>query len=247
MVGDGEAVVYRGLRWNGIKQLQRYVRNVRITTADVRGTGFLVSRSSETTLVGIATAAHVVLKAKSLRQRIRIDHYASGETLVLRHTEREILHEDRDNDTAALMMDGSKLPLPKQVLGLIGKGKTKKVGVELGWLGFPAVAEDDSLCFFSGRISAYMRKDKTYLIDGVAIHGVSGGPAFSIGGNSVEIVGVVSHYRPNRETGEALPGMSVAQQVHQFQWLAKELKTLDEAAKKSEASKKRRREASGRG
>jgi len=221
---------------------------VRITTPDLTGTGllvgtgFLVSRSSETPLVGIAIAAHVVLNAKSSRQRITIEHYASGKTVVLKHTEREILHESSDNDTAALMMDGAKLPLPKRVLGLIGEGKTKKVGVELGWLGFPTVAMDGSLCFFSGRVSAYLGKDKTYLVDGVAINGVSGGPAFSIAGDSVQVVGVVSGYILNRdtETGEALHNVSVVQHVHQFQWLAKELKTLDAASRKSDASKKKR-------
>jgi hypothetical protein len=114
---------------------------------------------------------------------------------------------------------------------VIPEGKIKKVGVELGWVGFPAVSPR-SLCFFSGRVSARMRNDKTYLVDGVAINGVSGGPAFSCSGNAVELVGVVSAYIANRATGEILPGLAVVQDVHQFQVLAKQLKSLDEAATK---------------
>jgi len=66
----------------------------------------------------------------------------------------------------------------------------------------------------------------------VAINGVSGGPAFTCSGTSVEVVGVVSAYIANRATGETLPGLAVVQDVYQFQWVAKQLQTLDEAAKK---------------
>lgn len=226
------------MEWHdAIVKISPYI--VRVSTPDGSGTGFLVSRSSESPLVAIATAVHVVEDADTWRQPIRIDHYASGEALLLDFNDREVIFEDSDDDTAAIMMDGSKLPLPQDVLPLIGEGKTKKVGVELGWVGFPAVSPG-SLCFFSGRVSARLRANKTYLVDGVAINGVSGGPAFSCAGDSVDVVGVVSAYIPNRATGETLPGLAVVQHVQQFQWLAKELKNLDEAAKKSDALKRKR-------
>ena len=44
-------------------------------------------------------------------------------------------------------------------------------------IGFPTI-EPYKLCFFSGSISAGRDDDSAYLIDGVAINGVSGGPVF---------------------------------------------------------------------
>ena len=70
------------------------------------------------------------------------------------------------------------------------QGKFLRVGNEIGWLGFPAV-ETTSLCFFGGRISAWNDTAKFYFVDGVAIHGVSGGPAFFLTHPEPMLVGVV--------------------------------------------------------
>ena len=96
----------------------------------------------------------------------------------------------------------------------------------MGWLGYPAIPRA-SLCFFSGRISAWVEAENAYLVDGVAINGVSGGPAFIITG--AMLVGVVSAYIPNRATGEPLPGLAVVRNVNQFHDLAQTFKNLDEA------------------
>ncbi len=101
----------------------------------------------------------------------------------------------------------------------------------MGWLGFPAVAPYD-LCFFSGKISARQEYRKAYLIDGVAINGVSGGPV--IHGNAVDgiqIVGTVSAYQANRATGETLPGLLIAQDVSHFHDVASRIQSIDEANK----------------
>jgi hypothetical protein len=85
------------------------------------------------------------------------------------------------------------------------------IGAEVGWLGFPAIAQY-TLCFFSGNVSAWQEWRNAYLIDGVAINGVSGGPViYSTPTDGVQIVGCISAYRANRATGEALPGLSIAQ------------------------------------
>ena len=61
------------------------------------------------------------------------------------------------------------------------------------------------LCFFHGFISGYFNDPPTYLVDGVAINGVSGGPAFD---NRVHIIGLVSAYIPNRvDRQTTLPGL----------------------------------------
>jgi hypothetical protein len=172
----------------------------------------------------------VVDSAHLWEDPIRISHHTSGKTVLLHHDERGIFLET-GNDTAAIVFQRGQLPLPTTTLPLIREGKVTKVGVELGWLGFPAVSPAD-LCFFSGRVSAQIEDDSAYLVDGVAINGVSGGPAFRCGDKNVVIVGVVSAYIPNRATGIVLPGLSVVRDVFQFQKLAKSFKSLDEAMQK---------------
>lgn len=66
-----------------------------------------------------------------------------------------------------------KFEIPEQLIELLPIEKHLKIAVPVGWLGFPAI-DPNTLCFFSGSISA--RQHSQYLIDGVAIHGVSGGP-----------------------------------------------------------------------
>jgi hypothetical protein len=83
-----------------------------------------------------------------------------------------------------------------------------------------------SLCFFSGHISAWLEPDEAYLVDGVAINGVSGGPAFI---PERMLIGVVSAYIPNRATGELLPGLAVVRGVQQFHDITDGFRSLDEA------------------
>ena len=72
------------------------------------------------------------------------------------------------------------------------------------------ISKPQKLCFFSGRVSAYLAEENAYLVDGVAINGVSGGPAFHETG---KIIGLVTAYIVNRATGEALPGVSLIRSV----------------------------------
>ena len=103
------------------------------------------------------------------------------------------------------------------------------IGVDIGWLGFPAI-EPNTLCFFAGTISARQGQRKVYLIDGVAINGVSGGPVFHCPTpGEVLIIGSVSAYHANRVTGEALPGLLRAQDVSHFHDAAQWIRNIDEA------------------
>ncbi len=105
------------------------------------------------------------------------------------------------------------------------------MGNKIGWLGFPAIPTA-SLCFFAGDVSAWVQSLSAYLVDGVAINGVSGGPAFHIlefDPGAVWIIGVFSAYMPNRATGEVLPGLSVVRDVSQFHELAPSFASLDQA------------------
>jgi hypothetical protein len=85
------------------------------------------------------------------------------------------------------------------------------------------------MCFFSGRVSAVRNEGREYLVDGVAINGVSGGPSFWNGGGTVTLMGVMSAYIANRATGETLPGLAVIQNVNQFHAVSKVFKSVDEA------------------
>lgn len=216
------------IEWNlAIEAVEPHI--VRITTPRGSGTGFLVSASADGSVCVIATAAHVVSDAHYWEQPIRVTHRSSSKTVLLRLAERAILLEE-DNDTAALIFAKGELPLPAQPLDLAPEGKFLKFGNEIGWLGFPAVAPAE-LCFFSGRVSAVRKGGREYLVDGVAINGVSGGPAFWNGGNRVTLMGVMSAYIANRATGETLPGLTVVQNVNQFHEVSKLFKSVDDAKK----------------
>ena len=196
---------------------------VRIWTPQGSGTGFLVSISKNTPMCAVATAAHVIAHAHYWEEPIRIEHQSSGKTLILRQADRA-MYVENEKDTAAIVFERGDLILPSEVLSLAPKAKYFKSGVEIGWLGYPAMPKA-SLCFFSGRISAWIQEDDAYLVDGVAINGVSGGPAF----RGDTLAGVVSAYIPNRNTGEVLPGLAVVRGVGQFHEVADSFKTLDDA------------------
>jgi len=214
------------MEWHqAIEQLSTYV--VRISTPRGSGTGWLVSLSKTSAVCAVATAAHVVDHAHFWEQPVRIHHAVSGQSLLLREADRAI-YLNEALDSAGIVFDRRSLPFPADALPLMTEGRHLKQGVEIGWLGFPAVASAE-LCFFSGRVSAYLEKDETYLVDGVAINGVSGGPAFQLQPSGPRIIGVISAYIPNRATGDVLPGVSVVRDVTQFQNLAREFKDFDDA------------------
>lgn len=203
----------------------------KIATPRGSGTGFLVSLSTKTDLIAIATAAHVIDSAHYWEEPIRIDHAGDGGSMFIREADRAILI-DEQKDSAAIVIARGHLDLPTVSLQLETEGKHLKVGNEIGWLGFPAIPGAE-LCFFTGTTSAWVSKEHAYLVDGVAINGVSGGPAFQMGANNqITLVGLVSAYAPNRATGETLPGLSIIRDVSQFHEVARRLKNLDEAKAK---------------
>lgn len=217
----------RRIEWHeGIEIVRSHV--VKISTPGGNGTGFFVARSQQG-FSAIATAAHVIDDAHYWEQPIRIEHAGTKKTILLRQSDRAIFL-DEAKDTAAILLDASELGFPEAPLDLITEGKYSKQGIEIGWLGFPAVSRQN-LCFFSGRISYYLEDHGSYLIDGVAINGVSGGPAFRLLFNKVDVIGVVSAYIANRSTGETLPGVAVVRDVIQFQELVKQFKSIGDAIK----------------
>jgi hypothetical protein len=205
---------------------------VHISTPRGSGTGWLVSLSATTDLCALATAAHVVDHAHYWEEPIRIFHPHSGVSVLLRAPDRAI-HLNTAIDSAAIVLHRGDLPLPTTTLPLTRSGYFTKPGVEIGWIGYPTMHQSNA-CFFSGRISHFDQPRNRYLVDGVAINGVSGGPTFlnSCPGSEedgLELIGIVSAYMVNRATGEALPGFAVIQDVSQYYDIAQRFANLDDA------------------
>lgn len=201
-------------------------RMVRIATPVGTGSGFLLPWASKSGLCAVATAAHVVDHAFYWEQPIRLDQVETGNSLLVRQEQRAIFL-NAPLDTAVVVFESGTIQPTEGDLAFVPEDKYLKVGNEVGWLGFPAITP--SLCFFSGRISAWRHDEKAYLIDGVAINGVSGGVVFALGVDEPRVVGVVSAYVPNRATGEVLPGLAVARDVSYLHQQATNFTSLDDA------------------
>jgi len=201
---------------------------VKIETPDGHGTGFLCFYNEDRSVCGIATANHVVSHADRWQHPIRIHHFSSGGVSLLKETERAI-HTDAFRDSAVIMIPSGRLDLPQEAIPLRPTNNRLPIGIEVGWLGFPGI-DEEAMCFFSGSVSAWQDFRKAYLIDGVAINGISGGPVVhSSMTDGVQIVGTITAYRANRLTGETLPGLSVAQDVSHFHDIMAKVRSIDEA------------------
>jgi hypothetical protein len=217
------------MEWHqATETLEPYV--VRITTPSGHGTGFFLT---DTTLEGtcaIATAAHVIDHAHYWEQPIRIEHHQSGKSLLLRPQDRAIFVE-ANKDIAGILFNKADLPLPTVPLELPPEDRTLKTGNEVAWLGFPALPWPN-LCFFGGKISSFVEAVDGYLVDGVAINGVSGGPTIIKLSDRITLVGVVSAYIANRATRETLPGVSLVRNIAPFRSYMQSFTSLDEAKNK---------------
>jgi hypothetical protein len=153
---------------------------VSISTQDGMGTGFLFAYNADRSIVAFATAAHVIEHAHDWKQPIKLRHYTSGHEIFIAADQR-VVFIDRRRDSASLLIrtgDAKEAKLPEAALPLLKADVVKRIGVDVGWAGFPLIAYPN-LCFFTGCVSSILSGDDSYLIDGVAIHGVSGGPLFS--------------------------------------------------------------------
>ncbi len=223
------------MNWNSIvEKVAPYV--VKIETPNGHGTGFLCLYNQDKSLLGIATAYHVVSEADEWQQPMRMRHLTSGSTVFLKEYERTILN-DFESDSAVILTKPSDLQLPENPIPLLPPSIPLAIGTEVGWLGFPSIAAF-TLCFFSGNISARQEWRRAYLIDGVAINGVSGGPViYSTETEGVQIVGTISAYISNNASGTTTPGLAVARDVSHFHDTISVIKNLDEAREKKQEQK----------
>jgi hypothetical protein len=121
-------------------------------------------------------------------------HDFSNPPLFLPEAQRIIFIDYSTNSAVILFPTFADLKLPNELVELRPVNSDIAIGVELGWLGFPALAPY-TLLFFSRNVSARQADRKAYLIDGVAIPGVSGGPViFSSVAEGCQFIGAVSAY-----------------------------------------------------
>ena len=198
-------------QWAGaVKAIRDHV--LLIETPGVRGTGFVIQPPPGTRFSTITTAMHVIVHAHEWREPLKLTHFPSGKQAFLDVNSR-VINLNPSRDMAIIHFSAQELPLPNASVPFLEINKRLNEGVETGWLGFPAVAPSN-LCFFCGHISAWLQPDEAYLVDGVAINGVSGGPAFMQDNNGKPvIIGLVTEYRPNFATGNVLPGVSLIRSI----------------------------------
>ncbi|MHB1863410.1 MAG: S1 family peptidase [Gemmatimonadaceae bacterium] len=222
------------MNWNEVvEKVTPYV--VKIETPEGHGTGFLCLFNETRVWCGIATAHHVIEHAERWGEPIRINHFPSGTSALIKEGDR-IVFPDAKTDSAVVLIPVGTLKLPEDLIPLRPTEHRLPIGVEVAWLGYPGMSSiSDTLCFFSGNVSAWQVGRAAYLIDGVTVHGSSGGPVlYSSTADGVQIIGAVSAYMINRATGEALPGLSVAQDVSHFNDITRHVKSVDEAYKQKQ-------------
>lgn len=212
----------------------------KIYTPRGSGTGFQIKYSNVTNYCGIATAFHVIAHEYEWEEPIRVEHFNSKKGLMIKKyiQKDHIIIPYPKEDLAFLFFPAGQIPVEKNNLNLIEETKILKQGVEIGWCGFPSVAPDH-LCFFAGNISCVIENEETYLVDGVAINGVSGGPVFykEVADRNPKVCGVVTAYRPNYITGASMPGLSVVKTVKPYSSTLKSIDNIDEARKKADIQK----------
>jgi hypothetical protein len=225
------------MNWNAIvEKVTPYI--IKIETPRGHGTGFLCLYNLDRTFFGIATARHVVSYADEWQQPIRLQHYPSSTVAFLKEGER-IIFPDTKTDSAVILVHSGQLQLPETPIPLLPNSISLAIGTEVGWLGFPTLA-DTTLCFFSGMVSARQEWRHGYLIDGVAIAGVSGGPVlYSTETEGVQIIGTISAYISRADT---LPGLSIARDVSHFHDTISSIRSMDEAREQKQAQEQQTKE-----
>lgn len=131
---------------------------VKIETQSGHGSGFLFMYNDNKSWCGIATAAHVLYQADKWKQPIQIFHSESNQTLFLQANER-VITIDWETDSAVLLFNKVELPLPQDLIPLLPSSSPLSIGLEVGWLGFPAI-ESFTLCFFSRHYQCKTRLKK---------------------------------------------------------------------------------------
>jgi len=197
----------------------------KIETQDSGGTAFVFSisknapRGRHHTL--LATAWHVLSSSEGTKSRICITSSNGDRKWTDEDNDIYILKLGSDEADTALIMVESTYPLldSGSLLPILPFESQLARGSNIGWLGYPGIT-DPELCFFTGHVSGYLNAPPTYLVDGVAINGVSGGPVFD---NRCHLVGMMTAYIPNQvDETRTLPGLSAVTPINAIRFWAEE-------------------------
>jgi hypothetical protein len=217
-----------------IREISSYV--VLIDTPTARGTGTIILPPPGSTRLCIVTAFHVIAHAYRWHEPIKVEHFSCPNGVFLEYADRRIT-KNEDKDQAIIEFDSKEIKKPEKDISLIEQENRLLEGVEIGWLGYPGIA-DRTLCFFHGYISAWLESEEAYLVDGVAINGVSGGPAFlQDDKDQTTIVGLLTEYRPNIASGNILPGVSLVRGINPLTRHYDSMRESIEAARVQDISK----------
>ena len=207
---------------NAVSEMSNHV--VKVEAGPTYGSGFLIpSPVKKDGHVSILTAWHVVKDAYERMLPIKITQFSTGRFDVVIPMASTVMFA-QDRDQAIVHFDSQQLTPPIEMT-FLKKDMHYKPGVKIGWLGLPNIAPE-TVCFFKGCISAYIESREVYLVDGVSIHGVSGGPVFHVGDDDkIVVAGVVTNYYPNNQNGATLPGLAGFQTINPLMKLYGEQET----------------------
>ena len=192
---------------------------VKITTDKGSGTGLITAESDAH--IHIITALHVVKDCLFYGICFYDEKF-----FVCPTQDAKIIAPNPSIDCAVFSIPKKIIPpnnastgiLPFPILAIHDK---IDIGTAVGWIGYPGIFASLTAKpgFFSGSISG-ISTNNSYLIDGTAINGVSGGPVISIikrPDNTIGpvIIGIITSYLPNIAStpgqGQiALPGVAIA-------------------------------------
>ena len=210
------------LEWH--QAIQKAMGNlVKISTfGDGYGSGFIIPPPKNAPgNCCVLTALHVVDKADKTGATIAIELAQTKQKIILPSSNRFVF-KATDRDQAVIIFNNPKPIGALNSITFLSLDRHYKCGVEFGWLGYPHMEiAEQSPCFFSGRVSAYLEDKEAYLVDGCSIHGVSGGPVFSCDDNGqIVLAGIVTNYYPNEIktpncTGpQAWPGLAMFRTIN---------------------------------
>jgi hypothetical protein len=203
----------------------------RIEVEEEGGTGFLISKSVKEnglTALMIITAAHVIEKGINDSSKL-VRVISDKEEVIFTNKVNKIyiIHLGPiEMDIGLVLVEDINIDIKSDDLQpLLPYSYIPERGAKVGWLGYPGIVWPE-LCFFEGVISGYLNEKGTYLVDGVAINGVSGSPVFNDQGL---IFGFVTEYLPNiDEKQRLLPGlMSIVPTGIVDKWMSTRLKTIE--------------------
>ena len=174
-----------------VEEIKPYI--VKIETPHGSGTGFQIGEDAKWAYAITVTAHHVIAFAEEWRLPIKITREAPSESLKLPPAAPGGSRIRRTRQDASSLFLPVKRHLPQITL----HPASLPVGTEVGWLGYPGSVSGGKLAFFSGRISVVLHEERNYLLDGVVLPGVSGGPVFTERDGRIAIVGLVTSHIPN--------------------------------------------------